>query len=101
MKKLYAYIPLLLFLLASCADEEYATAPASRPGEGCRITFSIPTPMETATRSLGDELTSDYVTGKDLFVLVFDEYGFFSAFEKATVNDYEPDSIRGDTENRS
>ena len=95
MKKLYAYIPLLLFLLASCADEEYATAPASRPGEGCRITFSIPTPMETATRSLGDELTSDYVMGKDLFVLVFDEYGFFSAFEKATVNDYDPDSRQG------
>lgn len=95
MKKLYAYIPLLLFLLASCADEEYATAPASRPGEGCRITFSIPTPMETATRSLGDELTSDYVTRKDLFVLVFDENGFFTAFEKATVDSYDEKTRQG------
>lgn len=92
MKKLYAYIPLLLFLLASCTDEKYAPASGTQTGEGYRITVSIPAPMEAATRSIGNALTSDYVTTLPLFVLVFDENGFFTAFEKATVDSYNADT---------
>lgn len=93
--QLYIYITtlfLLLFLATACTDEAYAPASGTQPGEGYRITVSIPAPMEAATRSIGDALTEDYVKSKDLFVLVFDENGFFTAFEKATVDSYNADT---------
>ena len=97
MQKLYTYlITLYLLLLATaCTDEEYASASGTQPGEGYRITVSIPAPMEAATRNIGDALTEDYVKSKDLFVLVFDENGFFTAFEKATVESYDAKTRQG------
>ena len=97
MQKLYTYLTTLFLLLlaTACTDEEYAPASGTQPGEGYRITVSIPAPMEAATRSIGDELTSDYVTALPLFVLVFDENGFFTAFEQATVESYDADTRRG------
>lgn len=97
MQKLYTYLTTLFLLLlaAACTDEEYAPASGTQPGEGYRITVSIPAPMEAATRSIGDALTSDYVTTLPLFVLVFDENGFFTAFEQATVESYDADTRQG------
>ena len=97
MKHLHIYITTLFLLLlaTACTDEEYASASGTQPGEGYRITVSIPAPMEAATRSIGDELTSDYVTALPLFVLVFDENGFFTAFEQATVESYDADARQG------
>lgn len=94
MKHLHIYITTLFLLLlgTACTDEAYAPASGTQPGEGYRITVSIPAPMEAATRSIGDALTSDYVTDLPLFVLVFDENGFFTAFEKATVDSYNADT---------
>ena len=95
--QLYIYITILFLLLlaTACTDEEYAPASGSQPGEGLRITLSIPEPMDAATRSIGDDLNLDYVTDLPLFVLVFDENGFFTAFVEATVNSYDQASRRG------
>lgn len=97
MKHLHIYITTLFLLLlaTACTDEKYAPASGTQPGEGYRITVSIPAPMEAATRSIGGELTSDYVTALPLFVLVFDENGFFTAFEKATVESYDAKTRQG------
>lgn len=97
MKHLHIYLTTLFLLLlaTACTDEAYAPASGTQPGEGYRITVSIPAPMEAATRNIGDELTEDYVKSKDLFVLVFDENGFFTAFEKATVESYDADTRQG------
>lgn len=97
MKHLHIYLTTLFLLLlaTACTDEKYAPASGTQPGEGYRITVSIPAPMEAATRSIGDALTSDYVTTLPLFVLVFDENGFFTAFEQATVESYDADTRQG------
>lgn len=95
MKTIYTYISILFFLLlASCSDQEVISTPSVlKPGE-FRFTVTIPE-LTTATRSMGDTPTD--VTNMPMRVLVFDENGFFVAFQEATVNEFTPNDQGGGT----
>lgn len=95
MKTFYSYIAFLfILLLTACTDETYTSAPASPQGKGYQFTVSIPEPM-VATRSIGSALTSDYVTSLPMHILVFDEKGFFVAFQKAIPTSYNEGTRQG------
>lgn len=95
MKTFYSCIAFLfILLLTACTDETYTPAPASPQSKGYQFTVSIPEPM-AATRSIGDALTSEYVTNLPMHVLVFDEKGFFVAFQEATPTTYNEGTRRG------
>ena len=98
MRTTYAYIALLILsLLTACTEQELGSNSSSsslQPDE-FRFTVSIPTPMETSTRAIGDELTQDYVTSLPMHVLVFDENGFFFAFQEAKAETFTPDENGG------
>lgn len=95
MKTIYIYISILFFLLlASCSDQEVISTPSAlKPGE-FRFTVTIPE-LTTATRAMGDTPTD--VTNMPMRVLVFDENGFFVAFQEATVNAFTPNDQGGGT----
>ncbi len=97
MKAIYTYITIsLLLLFASCNDQEFIShTPADLQSDEYRFTVSIPTPMEASTRAIGDELTQDYVTSLPMKVLVFDENGFFFAFQEAKAETFSPDENGG------
>lgn len=90
MKTIDIYISILIFLFfVSCTDQDFIgnTSSGLQAGE-CRFTVSIPAPIETNTRAIGDALTEEYVKSLPMHVLVFDENGFFFAFQKATVESF-------------
>lgn len=95
MKKIYFYISIIaVLLLASCSDQEVISTPSAlKPGE-FRFTVTIPE-LTTATRAMGDTPTD--VTNMPMRVLVFDENGFFVAFQEATVNAFTPNDQGGGT----
>ena len=95
MKKIYFYINIIaVLLLASCSDQEVISTPSAlKPGE-YRFTVTIPE-LTTATRAMGDTPTD--VTNMPMRVLVFDENGFFVAFQEATVNEFTPNDQGGGT----
>lgn len=97
MKAIYTYITFsLLLLFASCNDQEFIShTPADLQPDEYQFTVSIPTPMEASTRAIGDELTQDYVTSLPMKVLVFDENGFFFAFQEAKAETFTPDENGG------
>lgn len=89
MKTIYLHILFLFFLLlTACTDKEVVSTSASQLGQGCQFSVSIPTPMEANTRAIGSELTESYVKSLPMHVLVFDENGFFFAFQEATVESF-------------
>ena len=94
MNKLYTYLYFfLLLLLASCTDQEIGSPTTCLPSGQYRFSVTIPEPMETTTRALGDRPQN--VTDMPLRVLVFDENGFFLAFEEATVESFDNESQTG------
>ena len=98
MRTTYAYIVfLILSFLTACTEQEFEnnnTSSSLQPDE-YRFTVSIPTPMEASTRAIGDELTQDYVISLPMKVLVFDENGFFFAFQEAKAETFTPDENGG------
>ena len=91
MKTIGIYISVFILLFfASCADQDFiGNASSGTQSDGCCFTVSIPAPIETNTRAIGDALTEEYVIKSlPMHVLVFDENGFFFAFQKATVESF-------------
>ena len=95
MKTISTYISILFFLvLTSCSDQEViSTSTALHPGE-YRFTVTIPE-LTMATRAMGDTPTD--VKNMPMRVLVFDENGFFVAFQEATVNSFTANDKGGGT----
>lgn len=94
MKSLYTYIPLIfLLLLASCTDQEIINNRSDLPNGTYRFTVTIPEAIEATTRTLGE--TPQDVMRMPMRVLVFDENGFFVAYEVATVESFDDDSQKG------
>ena len=95
MKTISTYISILFFLvLTSCSDQEViSTSTALHPGE-YRFTATIPE-LTMATRAMGDTPTD--VKNMPMRVLVFDENGFFVAFQEATVNSFTANDKGGGT----
>lgn len=90
MKSIDVYILFVFCLLvASCADQEFENHSSSNlQSSECRFSVSIPAPMEANTRVIGSELTEAYVKGLPMHVLMFDENGFFFAFQEAAVESF-------------
>ena len=94
MKTIYTYIPLLFLLLfASCTDQEFIDNRSDLPKGTYRFTVTIPEAIEATTRTLGE--TPQDVMRMSMRVLVFDENGFFVAYEVATVESFDDASQKG------
>lgn len=84
---------LFLLLLASCTDQEIASNRSDLPKGTYRFTVTIPEAIEATTRTLGE--TPQDVMRMSMRVLVFDENGFFVAYEVATVESFDDASQKG------
>ena len=94
MKAFYTYITwIFLLLLASCTDQEIGSNATDLPSGQYRFSVTIPEPMEATTKALGERPQN--VTDMPLRVLVFDENGFFLAFQEATVESFDDASQKG------
>ena len=94
MKTAYFYaLTIICLLLAACTDQEIESNVTDLPSGQYRFTATIPQPIEATTRALGERPQN--VTEMPLRVLVFDENGFFLAFQEAIVESFDDASQRG------
>lgn len=99
MKSVFVYIVTalwaLLLLCASCTEQELISGGQPLPPGQYRFTVTIPEP-QAATRALGDR--AENVTDEaamPMRVLVFDENGFFIAFQEAKVESFDENTQKG------
>ena len=99
MKSVFVYIVTalwaLLLLCASCTEQELISGGQPLPPGQYRFTVTIPEP-QAATRALGDR--AENVTDEaamPMRVLVFDENGFFVAFQEAKVESFDEEGQKG------
>lgn len=99
MKSVFVYIVTalwaLLLLCASCTEQELISGGQPLPPGQYRFTVTIPEP-QAATRALGDR--AENVTDEaamPMRVLVFDENGFFIAFQEAKVESFDEEGQKG------
>lgn len=95
MKSVFTHITLLLLLLcAACTEQQLLPGGGEPlPAGQYRFTVTIPEPRVAATRTLGDRPQG--VTEMPMHVLVFDENGFFIAFQQATVDSFDDETQTG------
>ncbi len=86
MKRILLYIFSTLWLLASCQETELLDRPVGGDSEGMvEVSFSVLLPDETeATKGFGESPATDI---KNMYVIVFDENGYYIDAHKATLLD--------------
>ena len=92
MKRLVKYIFFILCFLTGCQTPELIEIPSFTPGEGvygeATISFSVSIPRtKVETKAMGDQLSADL---KNLYLIVFDENGYFVESRKA---EYDEENI--------
>ncbi|MEE0235057.1 MAG: hypothetical protein UD961_02715 [Bacteroidales bacterium] len=86
MKKILIYMFSMLWLLASCQEPELLERPVCGDSEGMvEVTFSVLMPDDAlATKAFGESPATDI---KSMYVIVFDENGYYIDAHEATLLD--------------
>lgn len=86
MKKILIYMFSMLWLLASCQEPELLERPVYGDSEGTvEVTFSVLMPDDAlATKAFGESPATDI---KSMYVIVFDENGYYIDAHEATLLD--------------